>query len=79
MTTQKTMCGLCDLAYDRTDRHAHAVHQHFEPQSGYLRTAWLASQLPWTEFEKKMRDYLYSIDERRIELHEHELSVPEKT
>lgn len=70
MSGQKIMCGVCDTVYDPSNPREEEVHEHWEPQSGHLRRAWLASQLPWYVFEIKMRDYLYRIDDRRLEIHE---------
>ena len=48
------ICGLCDASYDADDPREAAMHEHFEPQSGPLRTAWMASKMPWGFFEKSM-------------------------
>jgi len=49
----KTICGLCDGVYDTAHADDVHAHQHPEPQSGPERTAWLASGLPWSEYERR--------------------------
>lgn len=47
---RKTMCGLCDTAYDPANAQEVKIHSHPEPQPGHYREAWLASGMAYDEW-----------------------------
>lgn len=66
-STNRIMCGLCDMAYDPEDPTEAAQHQHEEPQSGPYRAAWLASRLSYADWKLTADGIEWMLARSRVE------------